>query len=99
MEYRQEISPYTDWSSQVETVIKSLHNYFTEIDFIQNQADHCVYTQHNNNKERIIIISWVNDIILATKNMDSLNNIKRMLTSNFKMKSLEKLRHFQGIDF
>ena len=41
--------------------------------------------QHST-QQGIIIISWVDDLILAADNMNSLNSMKRMLTSEFKMK-------------
>ena len=45
------------------------------------------------------IISWVDDLILAADPMDSVNNIKRMLMSEFKMKNLGKFLHFLDINF
>ena len=77
---------------------KTLHDCLIKIDFVQNQIYYCIYTRHNNNK-RIIIISRVDDLILAADNMDSLNNIKQRLTSEFNVMNVGKLCHFLGIDF
>ena len=71
---------------------KTLHDCFSWIDFVQNQADHSVYTRHD--KERIIIITWVDDLILVV----SLNNIRWMLASDFETKNFRK-RHFRGTAF
>ena len=73
-----------------------LHNYLTRNDFIQNPADCCVYMKQN---ERIIIISWVDNLIIAADKVISFSNIKKILMSKFKMKDLGELNHLIGIDF
>ena len=49
--------------------------------------------------ERIIIISWVDDLIIAADKVISLSNVQKMLMSEFKMKDLGELNNFIGIDF
>ena len=73
-----------------------LHECLIRNDFIQNPADHCVYMKQN---ERLLIVSWVDDLIIAADKVISLSNVKTMLMSEFKMKDLGKLNHFIGIDF
>ena len=75
---------------------KMLHECLIRNDFIQNSADHCVYMKQN---EKLLIISWVDDLIIAADKVISLSNVKKMLMSEFKMKDLGKLNHFIGIDF
>ena len=75
---------------------KMLHECLIRNDFIQNPADHCVYMKQN---ERLLIVSWVDDLIIAADKVISLSNVKKMLMSEFKMKNLGKLNHFIGIDF
>ena len=65
-------------------------------DFIQSPAGYCVYLKQN---ERLLIVSWVDDLIIAADKVISLSNVKKMLMSEFKMKDLGKLNHFIGIDF
>jgi len=77
---------------------KILHDYLCENDFVQNSADHCVYSRQTE-KERVIVVIWVDDLIIAASNNDSLNCVKKMLTARFKMKDLGKLNYFLGIDF
>lgn len=77
---------------------KMLHVYLTENDFIQNLADYCVYSKRSG-KDRVIIIIWVDDLIIAASDNSLLKDVKEMLTSKFKMKDLGKLKHFLGIDF
>ena len=75
---------------------KMLNECLIRNDFIQNPADHCVYMKQN---ERLLIVSWVDDLIIAAEKVISLSNIKKMLMSEFKMKDLGKLNHFIEIDF
>ena len=49
--------------------------------------------------ERLLIVSWVDDLIIAADKVISLSNVKTMLMSEFKMKDLGKLNHFIEIDF
>ncbi|XP_032887148.1 uncharacterized mitochondrial protein AtMg00810-like [Amblyraja radiata] len=75
-----------------------LHEYLTENDFVQNPADHCVYTRETEN-EKVIMIIWVNYLIIAASDEKALKAVKEMLTAKFKMKDMGKLKHFLGIDF
>lgn len=53
----------------------------------QNPADHCVYNKQTET-ERIILIIWLNDLIIAASDSDSLKSVKEMLNEKFKMKDL-----------
>ena len=75
---------------------KMLLTCLTRNDFIQNPADHCVQLKQN---ERIIILCWVDDLIIAADKVISLSNVKKMLMSEFKMKDLGEFDHFIVIDF
>ena len=75
-----------------------LHTCLSENGFIQNPADHCVYTREKHD-EKVIMIVWVDDLIIAASNTNVLEGVKIMLSDRFKMKDLGKLKHFLGIDF
>lgn len=77
---------------------KMLHDFLIENGFVQNTADYCVYSKHSEG-ERIILIVWVDDLILAASHGQILKSVKEMLGVKFKIKDLGKLRHFLGIDF
>ena len=76
---------------------KMLHDYLCEM-FVQKSADHCVYSKITD-KEKVHIIIWVDDLIIAASDDDVLRCVKEMLKSKFRMKDLGKLTHFLGIDF
>jgi len=75
-----------------------LHDHLCENGFAQNPADHCVYSKGIEN-ERIILIIWVDDLVIAANDIHTINTVKEMLSTKFKMKDLGKLKHFLGIDF
>lgn len=75
-----------------------LHSYLCENDFVQNAADHSVYTREKHG-EKLILTVWVDDLILAANGEKAMLDVKRMLTQRFKMKDLGILKHFLGIDF
>ena len=45
------------------------------------------------------MIIWVDDLIIAANNTKSLEQVKTMLSTRFKMKDLGRLKHFLGMDF
>ena len=49
--------------------------------------------------EKVVLLVWVDDLIIAASNEGLLKNVKMMFTEWFKMKDLRKLRHFLGMDF
>lgn len=46
---------------------KMLHDFLPENGFVQNSADYCVYSKQND-KERVMLIIWVDDLIIAASN-------------------------------
>lgn len=77
---------------------KMLHDYLCEMKFVQNPADHCVYSKVTE-KDKVYMIIWVDDLIIAASDANVLRCVKEMLKSKFRMKDLGKLTHFLGIDF
>lgn len=75
-----------------------LHDCLTDNGYTQNPADHCVYAKESKG-DKVFIIIWVDDLIIAASNERILNEVKQMLSVKFKMKDLGTLKHFLGIDF
>lgn len=46
----------------------------------------------------MIIIVWVDNLIITASDEGQLENVKRTLAEQFKMKDLGQLKHFRGID-
>ena len=75
-----------------------LHDYLIELNFKQSSADPCLYINRSG-REVVILLVWVDDIILGCSSTSVFDDIKRKLSSNFKMKDLGKLSMFLGIKF
>lgn len=76
-----------------------LHACLLDDNFTQNPADHCVYTKESKQAGKVIIVVWVDDLIIAASNTKTLEQVKKMLSTRFKMKDLGRLKHFLGMDF
>ena len=76
-----------------------LHTCLIDDNFTQNPADHCVYTKESKQTGKVIVVIWVDDLIIAANNTKSLEQVKTMLSTRFKMKDLGRLKHFLGMDF
>ena len=75
-----------------------IHKFLIDNNFDQSLVDNCVYTKFSNNV-KVILIIWIDDIIIAASNLEALNDIKTNLNEKFKMKDLNKLKWFLGIEF
>lgn len=77
---------------------KMLHDYLCENTFVQNPVDHCVYKRELEH-EKVIILIWVDDLVIAASDERALKTVKEMLTGKFQMKDLGRLKNFLGITF
>ena len=57
--------------------------------FKENMEDNCVYAKFKNRKY-IFLILYVDDILLASSDVNLLLETKKFLSSNFDMKDLDK---------
>ena len=77
---------------------KVLHEYLKNDGFVRNEVDHCVYRKQTDNGV-IILVVWVDDLIIASNNIDMLCQFKDNMKCKFSMKDLGKISHFLGMDF
>ena len=66
--------------------------------FKQSLRDPCIFVKHDS-KDIIILLIWVDDMILVSSNASSSDKEKAALPEKFKMKDLEQISRFRGIDF
>ncbi|GJR74554.1 putative RNA-directed DNA polymerase [Tanacetum coccineum] len=78
------------WYLKFDEVMKK-HN------FIKNQVDQCVYLKMSGGNF-IILVLYVDDIILASNNIDLLHESKCFLSRNFDMKDLSEASYAIGIE-
>ncbi len=68
---------------------QTLHKYLSENDFVQNPADHCVYTRETEN-EKAIMIKWVDDVIIAAGDENALKVVKETSQKRYAEKILDR---------
>ena len=65
--------------------------------FKENVEDNCIYTKFKNGKF-IFLILYVDDILLASSDVNLLLETKKFLSSNFNMKDLGEASYILGIE-
>ena len=65
--------------------------------FVQSKADYSVFTRIKGGS-MIIILVYVNDILIASNDVDAVNVFKQFLDSKFKLKDLGTLKYFLGLE-
>ena len=75
-----------------------LSSFLDNEGFEQSLVDNCVYTKISK-LGRVIIITWADDLIIATNNETILNDCKDKFQCKFQMKDIGQLKHFLGINF
>src|SRR5579859_1496065 len=75
------------WNQRIRCFLKS-------IGFDQTYSDPCVYINRDTD---VIIAMWVDDLIIFSKDMASINDLKVQLNKEYEMKDLRELKYFLGI--
>lgn len=75
---------------------KRLDEFVTRQGGCRNEADPCVYV-FGKNEKRVIMIIYVDDLILASKDLKELNTVKKKLKSKFEIVDLGEITDILGI--
>ncbi|GKC21437.1 putative RNA-directed DNA polymerase [Tanacetum coccineum] len=73
------------------------HEVMSKFQFKKNVVDQCIYLKLSGSKF-VILVLYVDDIILASNDLNMLYETKRFLSENFKMKDLEEASYVIGIE-
>ena len=65
--------------------------------FVQSKSDYSVFTRIKGSSI-IIILVYVDDILIASNDVDAMNSFKQFLDSKFKLKDLGTLKYFLGLE-
>ena len=76
----------------------TLTEFLEQVGFRSSEKDHCVYVKADQDKPTYIIF-WVDDIIIASSDSETIAHMKQLLSERFKMDDRGKLRWFLGVDF
>ncbi|KAG7636059.1 Transposon En/Spm-like [Arabidopsis thaliana x Arabidopsis arenosa] len=60
--------------------------------------DKCVYVKTVNNEELVYLLLYVDDMLIAAKNMSEVNKVKKRLSSEFEMKDMGAASKILGIE-
>ncbi|GKB73974.1 putative RNA-directed DNA polymerase [Tanacetum coccineum] len=73
------------------------HEVMSKFQFKKNAVDQCIYLKLSGSKF-VILVLYVNDIILASNDLNMLYETKRFLSENFEMKDLGEASYVIGIE-
>ena len=71
---------------------KAFTEFMKSIGFNQGTADPCIYV-----RDTCIVAVYVDDLIIATKTLEEMQEVKQLLSSQFQMKDMGKLHYCLGI--
>lgn len=74
---------------------KKINNYLSSIGMKKTESDPCVYV--NTDEEKVIIVLYVDDLLIASKNLSLLKETKSRLMEKFKMNDLGELNDILGM--
>ena len=72
------------------------HKIISSSSFVMNPADECIYHKFSGSKYIFLVLN-VDDILLATNDLNLLRDTKKFLSSNFEMKDLGNASYDLGI--
>lgn len=75
---------------------EEINKCLIEIGFKRSDNDHCLYMLEFN-LEKLYLLMYVDDLIIAGKNLDKINEIVSKLMQRFKIKDKGDLEHFLGL--
>ena len=74
-----------------------LSSFLISHDFRQSSADHSLFLHFHNNDITVVLV-YVDDIILAGNNLDTIVHITKLLDQAFSIKDLGTLKFFLGLE-
>jgi len=77
---------------------KRLNDYLTKIGAKNNSSDPCVYIYGDDKEDTVILLIYVDDLMLASKNINKLMELKTKLKTEFRMTDLGPLSQILGIN-
>ena len=73
-------------------------DFISSLGFQRSSYDICVYINSRTYKDKVYLLLYVDDMLLARSSKDNLVHVKNLLSKEFDMKDLEESRKILGID-
>ena len=77
---------------------KKFDSFMLSQKYVRSEYDHCVYFKQLNNGMFIILVLYVDDMLLASKNIEEINRLKTQMARTFDMKDLGAARQILGME-
>lgn len=77
----------------------TLTEYLRAEGFEASKVDPCTYTKSFAEGDRITLLFWVDDILIAGSKLNTIQEVKNIMAKNFRMDDRGELKWFLGIDF
>ena len=77
---------------------KRFDAFVASIGFIKSKYDACFYFDNDNINNSVYLLLYVDDMLLASKDMSRINDLKKKLKSEFDMKDLGNAKRILGIE-
>lgn len=74
-----------------------LHDVLLSLGFKQSHADDCLYILRSNGKIILIVLVYVDDMAVASKNLKRITSFKKNLKSHFDTTNLRKIHYILGL--
>ena len=73
------------------------HSFMLSQGYKRSDTDHCLYTKQAKDGSLLILILYVDDMLIAGKNIDEIAALKSKLNATFDMKDLGEASHILGM--
>ena len=84
-------------ASTKAVVLKILYRFMLDHGFKRCNSDHCVYTKNLGDGRSIILMLYVDDMLIASANMQDIRELKEELSKSFSMKDLGAAKRILGM--
>jgi hypothetical protein len=76
---------------------KNLDAYILIFGFVRSKVDHYIYSKEEG-RNFIYVALYVDNMLLIGNNMDTINEVKKKLSSKFNMKDLSAMKFILGME-
>lgn len=74
------------------------HTFMIKQGYLRSEYDPCVYLKGSRVEDMVYLLLYVDDMLIASKQMETIQRLKDQLSSEFEMKDLGAARRILGMD-
>ena len=90
------INQFMVWNRLLTTGIRSWQTFYWDRGFTTSRNDHCLFAR-SEAEDYTFILVWVDDLIVASRNMTVISDVKKALEATFHMEDRGTLHWFLGL--